>query len=182
MLMQDKHVYVMLSESGLVKIGISQNVILRAQSLGVKPVEQKIVKIAYTETMPPRKALMYESALIGLYRRTLVENSEWCTAKFETVLDTLKEFTGLKVQVISLGEAESECSDTQAFLDGMMAASGYCMKLLCGSQKRFYLKIDGNICTLTKRTVARQEGVYTSSVREMFAYVTKHGMTLERQL
>lgn len=182
MLMQDKHVYVMLSESGLVKIGISQNVILRAQSLGVKPVEQKIVKIAYTETMPPRKALMYESALIGLYRRTLVENSEWCTVKFETVLETLKEFTGLKVQVISLGEAESECSDTQAFLDGMMAASGYCMKLLCGSQKRFYLKIDGNVCTLTKRTILQQEDICTLNVREMFAYVTKCGMTLEREL
>lgn len=182
MLMQDKHVYVMLSESGLVKIGISQNVILRAQSLSAKPVEQKIVKIAYTDAMPARKALMYESALLGLYRRTLVENSEWCTVKFETVLETLKEFTGLKVQVVSLGEAEAECSDTQSFLDEMMKANGYCMKLLCGARKRFYLKINGNVCTLTRRTVTRQEDICVLNVCEMFAYVTEWGMTLERRL
>lgn len=179
---KEKRVYVMLSESGLVKIGVSQNVILRAQSFAAKPTKQKIVKIAFTPLMPNEKALMYESALLDYHRNCLVEGSEWCTSKFDEVCQTLELYTEMNVQIISLVDTADVCSNVQALMDDLMRLQGYCMRLTYKNQN-LYLKVDDTFCTLTRRTIEKnQEDICTLPISEMFAYVIENDFKLIKKL
>lgn len=179
-----KHVYVMLSDCGLVKIGVSQNVILRAQNFLSKPVQKKIIKIAYTEQMPEEKALMYEAALIGKYRRDLVDESEWCTAKFENVCNMLGQYTGENLQFVSLGSYADSCPHTKALLDEYMKNEGYTMKFLYKHKVNIYFKMDGDTCVLRKKTV---EGygdgdVLRASCIDTLKYIVKNKMEFVKDL
>ncbi|MCM1315998.1 MAG: hypothetical protein NC205_00470 [Prevotella sp.] len=178
---KEKRLYVMLSESGLVKIGVSQNIILRAQCLASKPTNQKIIKIAFTPLMPDEKALMYESALLGHYRKYLIDDSEWCTSKFETVCQTLKFYTEMDIQVISFADTLNACSNIQALMDDFMRTEGYCMRLTHKKQN-LYLKIVGDTCTLTRRVIEGRKDVCILTVKEMFAYVIENDFKLVKKL
>ena len=181
---KEKSVYVMLSESGLVKIGVSKDVILRAQGLAAKPMNQKIIKIAFTPLIPSEKALMYESALLGHHRKYLIDDSEWCTSKFETVCQTLKFYTKMDIQFISLTDTSTDCSNIQSLMDDFMRTEGYCMRLTYKNQN-LYLKIVGDTCTLTRRVIGgmnRKEDICTLTVKEMFAYVIENDFKLVKKL
>ena len=179
-----KNVYVMLSESGLVKIGVSQNIASRAASFQFKPVEQKIIKAAYTELLPVTKALMYEAALLGKYRRELIEDGEWCTAKFETVYQTLECFIERKVKIVSLDDVPETSSIAQILLDDLMKAEGYTMKLSSKFQKNLYLKVEETQCILASRSIEARKSkiVCNLPVCEMLVYLSENGITLGKQL
>ena len=179
-----KHVYVMLSACGLVKIGVSQNVILRAQTFLSKPVQKEIIKIAYTRQMPEEKALMYEAALMGKYRRELVDESEWCTAKFETVCNMLKQYIGEDLQFVSLGSYADSCPHTKALLDEYMKNEGYTMKFLYKHRANIYFKMDGDICVLRKKTVEgyADREVLRASYIDTLKYIVKNKMEFLKDL
>lgn len=181
---KEKRVYVMLSESGLVKIGVSKDIILRAQSLAAEPTNQKIIKIAFTPIISEKKALIYESALLHHYRNYLIDGSEWCTSKFETVCKMLEFYTEMDIQVISFTGTSNECSNIQALMDDYMRAEGYCMRLNYKRQN-LYLKIAGDTCTLTRRTIQghnTDKDICTLTIEEMFAYVIENDFKLVRKL
>lgn len=83
------HIYVMLSVDGLVKVGISENVIKRSYSEYLEGEKKQIIDIYYSaEKFDVKTARIYEAAILGLHRRYIINNSEWLTDKWEKVTET----------------------------------------------------------------------------------------------
>ena len=72
------HVYVMRSADGLVKVGVTKNLIERANNEILAGERKEIVEICYsTQKMEQKTARIYEAALLGFHRKYIIGGSEW---------------------------------------------------------------------------------------------------------
>lgn len=99
------HVYAMLSVDGLVKVGISGDVLARSSMEFLFDEKKEIVAICYSaEKIDQKAARICEAAILGFHRKYLVGSSEWLSARWETVTQTLNSIFGGKTNVIQIND------------------------------------------------------------------------------
>lgn len=173
------HVYVMRSKDGLVKVGISENVINRAYTEYLGKERKEIVGICYsTEQLDIKTARIYEAALLGFHRGHIINGSEWLSAQWRSVSDTLTNIMDGKVSKIQT-DAENQKLHLN---DEYMKNLGYTRKYYGKSRRAYYLKFDGDLCCLVWQTCAGREPTQVCSlpIDKMMDYLTENGMIMEK--
>lgn len=175
------HVYVMRSVDGLVKVGISENVIARAEYESLEGEKKEIVGICYSnEKIDIKTARIYESALLGFHRKHIINGSEWLATKWERVVETLDSMLDGKITKIRTnGE-----NQRNALNDEFMKAKGYTRRYSCGVQIHNFLKNENGICKLVKQlSIGGTEfEICSLTTEEMMDYLTENGYTLIKKL
>lgn len=174
------HVYVMRSKDGLVKVGISENVIYRAYSEYLEKERKEIVGICYTtEKFDIKTARIYEAAIIGFHRRYIINGSEWLSAQWRSVADTLTNMVNGEVSKIQT-DVENQRNHLN---DEYMKNLGYTRKYYGKCNRAYYLKFNGDTCSLVWQTCAGQvpKLVCSLSIDKMMDYLTENGMRMEKK-
>ena len=175
------HVYVMRSVDGLVKVGIAENVVTRADNEYLAGEKKKISAICYsTEKLDMKTARIYEAALLGFHKEHIINGSEWLTTQWRTVVKTLNSMLDGKTEKININEEGRR--DT--LHDEFMKNKGYTKKYFGKWQSIYYLKNENDICKLVHRIIFGEEGIEVCSlpIEEMMDYLTENNFTLVKKL
>lgn len=175
------HVYVMRTTDNLVKVGISENVVLRMDNERFEGEKKKIVTACYSsEKIDIKTARIYEAALLGFHRKYIINGSEWLTAQWKSVVGTLNSILNGKILRIQVDESDVR----QKLNDQYMKNKGYTRKYLGKFNRCHYLKYENGMCYLVNQATAGVEEKIICSlpVEEMMDYLTENGMQLVEKL
>lgn len=175
------HVYVMRSVDGLVKVGIAENVIARAEYESFESEKKQIVGVCYSnEKLDMKTARIYEAALLGFHRKHIINGSEWLTTQWRSVCGTLDSMLNGKTTRIRInGEFQRN-----ALNDEYMKARGYTRRYSYGVQIHHFLKNENGMCTLIKQLSigGTEYEVCSLPMEEMMDYLTEKGYKLIKKL